>query len=538
MKNLQADYVIVGAGSAGCVLANRLSEDPSVRVMLLEAGPEDNWLVKMPVGLAALVPLKTSRNWAFTTTPQHHLNGRICYQPRGRTLGGSSAINAMIYTRGTPSDYDGWGVTGWSFEDVLPFFRKAETFEAGTFEARTAGGNTRHGSDGPLNVASLRTPHRASLAFIKGAKEAGLPENDDFNGNILEGAGLYHVTQKHGQRMSAAHAYLDPIRKRDNFEVITNAHVLRIAISDGAATGVIFRTDGGIMEVKAQREVIISAGSLQTPQLLMLSGIGPAQHLQQMGLPVFQDTPGVGSNLSDHLDYLQLHESQDQTLFGYTVYQAAAGGFHLWNYIRHGRGLFTTNGAEAGAFFKTSPELADPDIQLHFCVAAAGDHGRERNWGVSGIGLHTCFLKPKSRGTVRLATPNPLSAPEIDPNFLSDPQDLEALVKGVREAQRILRQPALALYACRDLHPQERPGDEGLIDLIRSRADTIYHPVGTCRMGTDRLSVVDERLRLRGIGGLRVVDASVMPEVPRGNTNAPTIMIAEKASEMMRQDAR
>ena len=523
-----ADYVIVGGGSAGCVLANRLSVDPTIRVLLLEAGPPENWLNRMPIGLAVLVSLKTRRNWGFETVQQSELCGRRLYQPRGRGLGGSSAINAMIYMRGTRADYDAWGraAAGWSFAEVLPFFRRSETFEPGP-----VGGNTLHGGEGPLHVASLRDPHPASRAFVEAALGAGLAANDDFSGAALEGVGLYHVTQKDGRRMSAARAYLDPVRARPNLTVITGARAERIVFEGHRATGVSFRLGREHLIASAGREVILCAGAFQSPQLLMLSGIGPAAHLAEHGIACLADRAEVGNNLADHIDYLDLFASEDKTLFGYTAHQGMAG-YRNWLDYRQGRGRFTSNIAEAGAFLKTDPALGEPDIQLHFCIAAAGNHGRERHLGVSGIGLHTCLLKPQSRGTVRLASPDPEAAPLIDPRYFSAGDDLERLAAGVEAARRILRQPSFARYAARDLKPHQ-PGRDALIAMIRSRAETIYHPVGTCRMGDDGASVVDGVLRVRGVEGLRVIDASVMPEIVSGNTNAPTIMIAEKASELI-----
>lgn len=532
---LECDYVVVGGGSAGCVLGNRLSENPANRVVLLEAGPAENWMVRMPAAIAALVPLRTQRNWAFRTVPQPELGGRKGYQPRGRGLGGSSTINAMIYARGTPGDYDGWAQenAGWSYADVLPHFRNSECFTAGP-----TGGNTLHGGAGPLPVSAQRFPHPASHAFVAACVEAGLPANLDFSGPSLEGAGLYHVTQKDGQRASVARAYLEPVRQRANLRVITGAMAERILFDQRRATGVVFSQGPARREVRARREVILSAGAFQSPQLLMLSGIGPAAHLRQLGLQVLRDLPGVGENLQDHLDFLQLHRSPDASLFGFTLYQTLAAPAHLWNYAVRRSGRLTTNVAEAGAFFRTDPALAEPDIQLHFCIAAVGDHGRERHWGVSGIGLHTCVLTPKSRGTVRLRTANPMDGPLIDPRYLSHPDDLPRMLSGAREAQRILRQPAFARYLGRALHGSEAPDDTELSELIRARADTIYHPVGTCRMGLGPADVVDARLRVHGIANLRVVDASIMPEIVRGNTNAPSVMIAEKAAAMIAVDQK
>ena len=537
LSDFNPHYLIVGGGSAGCVLANRLSEDAGTRVMLLEAGPPENWLVRMPAGIAALVPLKTSRNWAFQSVPQKELNGRTTYQPRGRGLGGSSAINAMIYIRGAKSDYDAWGeaASGWCFEEVLPYFRRSETFEPGP-----SGDNTLHGGSGPLNVCSLRAPHRASAAFVKAARQAGVPINDDFNGCTLEGAGFYHVTQKGGERMSAARAYLDPVRSRQNLKIVTGVRARRIIVEQGRAVGVTGQAAGREIRVPCLREVILCAGAIQSPQILMLSGIGPPEHLRSKGIEVVRDSPEVGRNLSDHVDYLDLRESRDPTLFGFTARQALLGPMHLLRYIRSRHGQLTTNIAEAGAFLKSDPDLTDPDIQLHFCIAAAGDHGRERNWGVSGIGLHTCLLKPLSRGAVELVSPDPDTAPSIDPRYFSDARDLHKLIAGIRLARNILVQPAMKEYTGRDLHPAPsgKVDEAGLEEMVRARAESIYHPVGTCRMGDDAQSVVDGRLRLRGVAGLRVVDASVMPDIVRGNTNAPTIMIAEKASDMIKADYR
>lgn len=534
MAEIEADFVVIGGGSAGCVIANRLSEDPDCRVLLVEAGPPENWLNRVPVGMAALVPPLTARNWGFDSVPQPALHGRRLYQPRGRGLGGSSAINAMIYTRGTPGDYDAWGkaAPGWSYADVLPLFRRSERFLDGP-----TGNNTPHGGEGPLSVSPQRSPHRASAAFIDAAIQSGLPRNDDFAGPSLDGAGLYHVTQQDGRRMSAARAFLDPIRSRPNLTILTDTRAERLIIAGRRVNGVALRRGRERFSASAAREAILCAGAFQSPQLLMLSGIGPAAHLAALGIPLVEDSPEVGANLADHVDMLDLRASRDPTLFGFTPYQALMGPKHLLDYWR-GRGQLTSNTAEAGAFLRSDASLAEPDIQLHFCIAAVGSHGRERNWGVSGIGLHTCLLKPKSRGTVRLASNEVDTAPLIDPRFLSEAEDLEVLAKGVEAARAILKQPALARYVHRSLSPPEMPGRDGLIAAIRARAETIYHPTGTCRMGADRGSVVDERLKVRGIVGLRVADAAIMPEIVRGNTNAPTMMIGEKASDLVKADWR
>jgi choline dehydrogenase-like flavoprotein len=522
------DYVIAGGGSAGCVLAGRLSEDPAVRVCLLEAGDAgDSWLVNTPAAVALVVPTSI-RNWAFETVPQPGLGGRRGYQPRGRTLGGSSAINAMIYVRGHRSDYDRWatmGNAGWSYNDVLPYFKRAENNE-------TLDGEY-HGRGGPLNVASLRTGNRFQEIFLAAAAQAGYARNPDFNGAEQEGVGVYQVTQKDGERWSAARAYLQPHLARPNLKVVTGAKATRILMDGMRATGIECSVSGKLMTFKARAESIVSAGSLQSPQLLMLSGIGDGEELRRHGIPVVHHLPGVGRNLRDHVDYLFACRSKSLDLFG-----VSAGGVlrllrEIGRYRRERRGMITTNFAEAGGFLKTLPDAPAPDIQLHFVVGVVDNHARTRHLG-HGYSLHLCLLRPKSTGRVSLASADPLAAPAIDPNFYGDPADLEAMVRAYKIGRRILDAPAFAAERSSDMFIAGVRTDDDIRATLRSRSDTIYHPVGSCRMGIDDLAVVDPELRVRGVTGLRVVDASVMPDLIGGNTNAPVIMIGEKAADLIR----
>ncbi|WP_412023668.1 GMC family oxidoreductase [Burkholderia cepacia] len=528
-NSIQFDYVIVGAGSAGSVLAARLSEQRDVQVCLIESGPpDDSVLVRCPAAMAVVVPKRGKYNWAFDTVPQPGLLGRRGYQPRGRGLGGSSLINGMIYVRGHRSDYDDWaalGNRGWGYDDVLPYFRRAEHFESG--------GDAWHGMDGPLNVAALRDPNPASLAFAAAAEQAGQRRNDDFNGAVQEGFGLYHVTQRDGIRHGTGRAYLRPAMKRRNLTVWADTRVLRVVFDGHRAVGVRCRNATADFTIGARREVILCAGAFQSPQLLMLSGVGPADELQRHGIDTVAGLDGVGRNLRDHVDYVSLYRTHDPSVFGLTLRQALRlpGMVRAWR--RDGRGPLTTNFAEAGGFACTRDDLARPDIQFHFLIGSVDDHGRRRYPGRYGVSCHVCVLRPASVGRVTLASADPLQAPVIDPDFLAAPQDVQTLMAGYRLTQTIMRQPALAHYRLRDQHPVP-PGDAALERLIRSRADSIYHPVGTCRMGADALAVVDDRLRVHGTTGLRVVDASVMPTLIGGNTNAPTIMIAEKAADLIR----
>ena len=530
------DYIIVGGGAAGSVLAGRLSEDPSVKVCLLEAGPADtSVLIHCPAGLAVLAQT-TQANWAFQTVPQAGLNGRKGYQPRGKVLGGSSSINAMCYIRGQQADYDHWaaeGNAGWAWNDVLPYFKRSETNE----RAAQADGEFApwHGTTGPLHVMDLRSPNRYGPSFIDAATQAGYARNDDFNGASQEGVGMYQVTHKNGERWSVAKGYLTPHLSRANLQVITNAHTTKIIFEGKRAVGVAYRQGGQILEVRATREVLLCAGSLQSPQLLMHSGIGPAAHLQQHGIPVLHASSGVGQNLHDHPDIVQVVNAPQLTdLFGLSLTGAwhALRGILQWRKERSG--MLTTNFAEAGGFIKSQPSEATPDLQLHFVIGKLIDHGRKPTFG-HGYSCHLCLLQPKSRGSLQLASSDPMAAPLIDPNFLSHSDDMARMVRGFKQMRDILQQPALAQLGGRELATTANAVTDAQIEaVIREKADTIYHPVGTCRMGATEHDPVDAQLRVKGVQGLRVVDASVMPRIVSGNTNAPTVMIAEKAADMIR----
>ncbi len=522
------DYVIVGGGSAGCVLASRLSEDPDVSVCLLEAGGAGRgWLVRVPFGMVLTVPAPFI-NWGFKTVPQPQLNGRRLYQPRGRVLGGSSAINAMIYTRGHPSDYDEWAVAGnpgWSWKEVLPYFKRGEN-------------NLRfhddyHGRDGPQPMSDSFTDNPMHKVFLDAAQQAGYPVSPDFNGAQQEGVGVYQVTQKDGERWSAARAYLEPYLSRPNLTVSTGAHAQRVLFDRRRAKGVQYRRSGHVETVEAHQEVILSAGTFQSPQLLLLSGIGDGQALQVLGIGVLQHLPGVGASLQDHLDYTLIHRARSLDLIGASPRGMLRFMREIGRYRSERRGMLCTNVAEAGGFLKTDAALPRPDIQLHFCVAIVHNHGRTMQHLWHGYSLHVCVLRPASRGQVRLASADPRVAPLIDPAYLSDPHDLEVLVRGFKLARSILAAPAFDPYRGRELFSADAESDADIRALIRARAETIYHPVGTCRMGRDQAAVVDASLKVHGVEGLRVVDASVMPTLIGGNTNAPTMMIAEKASDLI-----
>jgi choline dehydrogenase len=525
------DYVIVGAGSAGCVLANRLSADPATRVLLLEAGPSDwNPLIHMPAGIARLATNRTL-NWNYRTEPEPALGQRRLWWPRGRTLGGSSAINAMCYIRGVAADYDRWaeasGDPRWSWREVLPWFLRSED--------NSRGASALHGTGGPLGVADLRHRNVLSEALIDAAGNAGFPRNDDFNGEQQAGFGLYQVTQRNGTRCSSATAFLKPARQRENLHVRTHALVERVLIEQGRAVGVQLRRGRHDAERIEASEVILAAGAINTPQLLMLSGLGPADHLREHGIVVVADVPDIGANLQDHLDICTLDANPGKLSYDH-LNELSAG----LRWLRHRDGPGSSNVAEAGGFVR-SRFAADArcDLQFHFVPALLDDHGRHRLPGY-GYTLHACYLHPRSRGRLRLHSADPAQPIAIHADYLSDPEghDMKMMIEAARLSREILDQAAFAPHRGAPVFPERRIGTNAeYADFIRRKAETIYHPVGTCRMGRDDRAVVDSELRVRNVGGLRVVDASVMPSLPSGNTNAPTIMIAERASALIRGEA-
>jgi len=527
---MEFDYVIVGAGSAGCVLANRLSADPAVRVCLVEAGPADRSpLIHTPAGIIGILPTRHV-NWAFKTVPQPGLAGRLGYQPRGKTLGGSSAINAMIYIRGHRTDYDDWaalGNPGWSYDEVLPWFRRSEDYFGGA--------NTWHGAGGELRVSALDA-HPATHAFIEAGRKTGHAVNPDFNGADQEGVGHYNVTIRNGRRCSAAVAFLHPLRgTRPNLTVMAGGHATRLILRGNAAHGVTVRIKGRDVDLVARRETIVSAGAFGSPQLLLLSGIGDEAGLRPHGIAVRHALPGVGQGLVDHPDYILPYKSPDKSLMGLSLHGAATMTRAFFEYRRSQTGPLASNFGEAGAFLRTDASLSRPDVQLHWVTGIVDDHNRKQHLG-HGMSCHVCVLRPKSRGSVGLASADPLAPPRIDPNFLGDDDDVDTLLKGYKLAREIMAAQPLARYAGRELYVDNVRSDDQMIGVLRRRTDSIYHPVGTCRMGSDDMAVVDQRLRVRGMERLRVVDASIMPTLVGGNTNAPSIMIGEKGADMIARD--
>ena len=531
--HLEVDYIIVGAGSAGCVLANRLTANGKHSVLLLEAGPRDtNPWIHIPLGYGRLFK-EEAVNWMYQTEPEPGLNGRNVFQPRGKVLGGSSSINGLLYIRGQQQDYDRWrqqGNLGWGYDDVLPYFKRAED------QAR--GGDEFHGVGGPLPVSDWRHADPLSAAFVDAAVQVGIPRNPDFNGAVQEGAGFFQTTTRGGRRASAAVAYLRPAKARPNLHVETSAMAERILFEGARAAAVTYRAAGISRSARARREILVSGGAYNSPQLLQLSGVGPADLLRSHGIDVVLDAPGVGHDLQDHLQVRIVMRCSQAITLNDIVNNPFRKVMTGLRYAAFRTGPLTIAAGTSGAFFRTNPRLASPDIQIHFLPFSTDKMG-ENLHSFSGFTASVCQLRPESRGSLRIRSADPAAPPEIRINYLASEVDRTANIEGLKMLRKILRAPALAPYVVEEVDPGDKvTSDEALLAYCRARGTTIYHPTSTCRMGNDPLAVVDQRLRVRGTDGLRVIDASVMPSLVSGNTNAPVIMIAEKASDMILQDAR
>ncbi len=526
------DYVIVGGGSAGCVLANRLSASGAHRVLLLEAGGEDrNPWIHIPLGYGKL--FKDAKvNWLYESEPEPELGNRRILQPRGKVLGGSSSINGLVYIRGQKEDFDHWrqlGNVGWSYDDVLPYFRKAEDQQRGA--------DMYHGTGGPLCVSDQTETHELCDAFIAAAEQMGIPRNDDFNGARQEGAGYFQTTSRRGRRCSAAVGYLRPARRRPNLRVLTHAPSTRVLVEGGEAVGVAFARDGESWQAKASGAVILAAGAIATPQLLQLSGVGPAALLQRLGIPVVRDMPGVGENLQDHLQSRLVYRCTRRITLNDDVASLARKLGVGLRYALYRKGPLTVSAGYAGGFFRTDPRLATPDVQTHFINFSTTKMG-DRLHPFSGFTASICQLRPESRGFVRIRSTDPAAPPAIQPNYLTAEADRRTMVAGLKLLRRIMQAPAMQPYVAEEYEPGAScVSDEDLLRHIRERGSTVYHPTCTCRMGEDATAVVDARLNVRGLGRLRVVDGSVMPSLVSGNTNAAIIMIAEKGADMILEDA-
>jgi choline dehydrogenase len=520
------DYIIVGAGSAGCVLAARLSEDPDASVLLVEAGPADTWdNVHIPIGVTALG--HSAVDWDYSTGCEAHCDGRRIWLPRGRVLGGSSSINAMVYIRGNAADYDGWrdaGCTGWGFEDLLPYFKRSENNERGASEL--------HGTGGPLAVSEGRHPNPMMDAFVDAGGQAGLTRNQDFNGPEQDGVGYYQLTQTEGKRCSAAVAYLHPAEERPNLTVETNLQVERVVFDGTRAVGVEGVRGDERSRFEAAREVILAGGAYNSPQLLMLSGIGPAEHMESRLVEPLLDQPSVGRNLRDHVNVWGLWRTSEPVSLA-TAMAPDEIDVNVEAFEQQGRGPLTSNLAEAGAFTRTSADLAAPDLQFHAIPAILSE---DPPFGLAehGFSLGVCLLTPTSRGELYLTGPEPTAKPLINHRYLGTEEDMARMEAGLEQVLEICGQPALSRYCAEDEQLPASRQSKDMRAYIRRHAQTLYHPVGTCAMGPNQDAVVDLELRVRGVEALRVVDASVMPTVPRGNTNAPTIAIAERAADLIR----
>ncbi|MEO6629623.1 MAG: GMC family oxidoreductase N-terminal domain-containing protein [Aquihabitans sp.] len=527
------DYVVVGGGSAGCVVASRLSEDPSVTVCLLEAGGEGrDVLIRAPLGFAAAMP-RGINSWNYETVPQPGFNGRRGFQPRGKALGGSSTINAMIYARGHRSDYDTWealGNPGWGYDDVLPYFKKSEMNAIHR-------DSPFHGVDGPLHVTNLRSPSPLNDVFLEACQAQGIPFNTDLNGAQHHGCYHVQVTQKDGERHSSAAAFIHPNLDRPNLEVRTGAHITRVRFDQRRAVGVEHERDGQVRTVRARREVIMSAGAFGTPQILMASGVGPGAHLQGLGITPVLDVAGIGQNLQDHISALLIYRS---LVPDHTVGISPIGVVRLlkamWTWHRHRTGTITSCVAESGVYYRTSPDVEVSDMEMELIVGIGDDHGRKLHLG-HGYSAHLLLARPKSTGEVRLASADTRVAPLIDPRYFSHPYDMETLVRGTQIALDIMSHRAFDRYRGDMLIPYDRNDPAQIEETLRAHADTEYHVCGTAKMGTadDPLAVVDPELRVRGIEGLRIADASVMPSVPSNNINAAVLMIGEKCADMIKR---
>ena len=532
-ETLEFDYIVVGAGSAGCVLANRLSADGRHSVLLLEAGPKDsNVWIHVPLGYGRLFKEKTV-NWMYQTEPEPGLDGRTVFQPRGKVLGGSSSINGLLYVRGQHEDYDRWrqrGNNGWGYDDVLPYFKKAEN------QAR--GADDFHGVGGPLPVSELSHADPLSAAFIEAAAETGIPKNADFNGATQEGAGYFQTTTRHGRRASTAVAYLRPAKSRTNLHIETAALARRILFEGRRAVAVEYRKDGALRAARARKEILVCSGAYNSPQLLQLSGVGPAELLRRHGIDVVLDAAGVGNDLQDHLQVRVVMRCTQRITLNDVVNSPARKVLAGLRYAAFRTGPLSIAAGTSGAFFKTNPRLSTPDVQIHFLPFSTDKMG-EKLHSFSGFTASVCQLRPESRGSLRIRSADPAAPPEIRINYLATEVDRTTNVEGLKILRKILRAPALKPYVVDEVDPGAKVStDEELLNYCRQRGSTIYHPTSTCRMGSDPLAVVDQRLRVRGLEGLRVVDGSIMPDLVSGNTNAAIIMIAEKASDMILQDAR